>query len=145
MSISSSQVIRKLRTSRLDWKPITFVGQKALQDGVPHGLGQHLPVVGGGPGDVDELLQGGVGHQLPDPARRQVELVVLDQDQRHLALLQPAVARRRAPGGLDDAVGEHPVDLHVALSPRPVGVAVDGGVVAEVPEGSAARTRAAGC
>ena len=110
-------------TARLEADDV--VAQQTVDDLVADRLGQDLPVLGGWPGDVDEVLEPHLGHALAHHPRHQVELIVLDQDERR------AVARLRLP---DDAVGEHPVDRHVAVPPGVAGGGVHHGLPREVPE-----------
>ena len=57
---------------------------------------QDPPAVGLGPGDVDEVVEEGVGALGADHPRGGVEVVVVEHHQRPLAALDLAAAPRRA-------------------------------------------------
>ncbi len=58
------------------------VGEHAAEDLLAPAPGQDPPGVGLRPGDVDEVVQEGVGPRLADQARRGVEVVVVEHHQR---------------------------------------------------------------
>ncbi len=110
-------------TTRLEADDV--VAEDALHDAVAHALGQDLPVLRRGPGDVHELLDARAEQFCADELRDAVELVVLHHHQRRLV----------TPLRLgDDALGEQTVDLLVAVSPGALGGGVEDGLAAQVPQ-----------
>ena len=91
------------------------VRQQTLADHPPQRLGQHHPGINGRPRDVVEVQQQAVGALLADARCGQVEVIVLEHDDRPL----------RAPSGFDHGVGEDLIDHAVAGLPRGNEVAVD--------------------
>ena len=83
-------------------------------------LGEDAPVVGHRPGDVDEVREQRVGHALAHERRRDVEVVVVEEDRRVGLALELG----------DDGVGEALVDGDVALAPGVVEAVVDVGALA---------------
>jgi hypothetical protein len=60
-------------------KPDHVVREQALVDLAPDRPGKHVPVVGLRPGDVDEVREQRLGGLLPNEARGEVELVVVEE------------------------------------------------------------------
>ena len=54
--------------------------KQSFEDRVAHFLGQHLPVLRRRPGHVEEELDDGALHLLPDEARHEVELIVVNEN-----------------------------------------------------------------
>ena len=100
------------------------VREHALVNGAPHVLGQHVPVVGLRPRDVDELREARVRPVLAHVPRREVEVVVVDE---HLGV---GVALEL----LEHDVGEGAVDALVAVRPGRPEPGLDVRRVGEAPE-----------
>ena len=81
----------------------------------PDRLRQDPPVVRHRPRDVDELRHERVGHALPHEGRRDVEVVVVEEDRRIGLTVEL----------LDDRVRKPAVHGHVALAPGVVKTVVD--------------------
>ena len=83
-----------------------------------------MPVLGRGPGDVDEVLYHRLGHALPDKFRHQVKMVVVADDDGRLL---------HGAGLFDHGVGEGLVHWDVARFPGVVHGGVDVWIVGWVP------------
>src|SRR5258706_3476454 len=99
--------------------------EQSFENCIAHLLGKNLPVLRRRPRHVHEVLDHRVWQRLPHQSWNQVQLVVLDHDQRPGRL----VARN-----LDRLLGHQPVDCDVAVGPGLVDAVVDHRLVAEVPE-----------
>ena len=99
--------------------------QQPLEDRVAHVARQHLPVLRRRPWDVHEMRDDRAGQLAPDHLRHQVELVVVDHDQRPLGQLM---------SHLDDAPRDLAIDLDVTVGPRGVDLAVDVRLLRKVPQ-----------
>src|SRR5205807_5375680 len=99
------------------------VAENPLDDGIAHPARKDLPVLRRGPGDMDELLQAGVGDGLTHHRGNAVQLVVLDQHQRG----------PRGSLSLDcNPLREEPVDVLVAVAPGAFGAGVENRLATEV-------------
>ena len=100
------------------------VGEHAAEDRLADPTRQDPPAVGLRPGDVDEVVQEGVGPLGADHPRGGVEVVVVEHHQRPLATLDLA----------EDGLGDVAVDGLVAVVPGVQLLLADVGSVGEVPE-----------
>ena len=101
-------------------------GAQALTDRGADGDGEQLPEVGRGPGNVDEVVDERAGKARPDHAGHQVQMVVVEHNQRRGVHLLD--------GGLCDyGVREGLVHQPVARRPGVVDHAVDIGRVGRAP------------
>ena len=100
------------------------VGEQALVDRAPDRLRKDAPVVGHRPRDVHEVRHQRVRSPLAHEPRRDVEVVVVEEDGRVRLALELG----------DDGVGERLVDGDVAVVPCVVEAVVDVGCGREPPE-----------
>ena len=100
------------------------VREQPVVDRVPDRLGKHAPEVRLRPGNVHEVGERGIGPRLAHEPRREVEVVVVEDDRRVGLRVQ------LGEGGL----GEGAVDRHVAVLPRVVETWIDVRRVGERPQ-----------
>ncbi len=100
------------------------VGEHPLEDRLADPPRQHPPAVGLCPGDVDEVVEKGVGTLGADHPGRRVEVVVVQHHQRPVAPVDLAQHR----------LGDVAVDCLVAVVPGIELLLADVGRVGEVPE-----------
>ena len=100
------------------------VRQQPVVDRAAHLVRQHVPVVGLRPRDVDEVGEQRVGHSFPHDPRREVEVVIVEEDRRLGLGLEL----------LGDRLREAFVDAHVAVRPGVLERDVDRGRVGQLPE-----------
>ena len=105
---------RKLRSTRCV-EADHVVREQAVVDRTAQVLGKHVPVVRLGPRNVHEVREQRLGPPRPDEARRQVQVVVVEED-RGVGL---AIELRH------DRVCERAVDGLVAAVPRGVKAEID--------------------
>ena len=104
------------------WKLTTSQHSRLLWIGVDDLVGQHRPAFGPDPRDVREVRNHRVGQPFANEARRQVEVVVVEEDRR----------ARIAGQLLDDRVGEFLVDRGIPRFPGRAEVALR--LVLELPQ-----------
>ena len=120
----SLEARRKFSRQRCVWKPITSFASRPSWISRRVRPRQHVPVVGLGPRDVDEVGQQRLRGALAHEPRREVELVVVEEDgcvRLELELLQHCVR-------------EALVDPGVALLPGVLEGRVQRGRVGELPQ-----------
>ena len=100
------------------------VGEQAFVDRSPNRIGQHAPEIGLGPRNVDEVDKRSVRLCVSDEPRREVEVVVVEEDGSVRLRLELGECRIR----------KRTVDGHVAVFPGVVQPAVDVGRVGEGPQ-----------
>jgi hypothetical protein len=100
------------------------VREHALVNRAPDRVGEDVPVVRLRPGNVDEVRKERLGRPLADGPRRQVEVVVVEEDGRFRLQLEL----------LEHGLGERFVHAHVALVPGVLERDVERRRVRQLPE-----------
>jgi hypothetical protein len=99
-------------------------GAETLQDRPAHRVGEKLPVAGGRPGDMDEVLQDSIRHFLAKIATDEVQLVIVD----HYEWRRPVMRRFGY-----NSVSESAVNCDIAVIPGIVDLGIDIRGVGRVP------------
>ena len=106
-------------------KPDDVAPEQPFEDRVTHRARKHFPVLGGRPRDVHEMRDHRTRELTANQLSDQVELVVMDEDQRPF---------RQLVADLDHPARDLAIDLDVPVCPCAVHAAVDHWFLGQVPQ-----------